>query len=249
MAELLDVDRRLFDVLAAHDGPAGICPRVPRLAKLLGCSVSTVQRSLRRLEAAGMVETVPVFERDDILEWKRRLAAGFTGEQPRRQTSNSYRVLPGPGSTPKTEIAGHPPVARPGRATPERGDLSTPPVEERGSEHERHDDDDATGGRFTRVDLTRADVDRLDHDPKDASEILATIQAGFGDASVLEVRRNDGKGPTYATARGRLIDLETCPTGDLHQALDQLDRHACSTGDRCEGNHRCKRHAPRRRSR
>jgi DNA-binding Lrp family transcriptional regulator len=229
MARTDELDRRLLDTLAAHDGPAGICPRVPRLAKLLGVSVSTIQRSLGRLEAAGLVERIPVYERDDDLEWKQRQAAGFTGEAPRRQTSNSYRVTPGPGVTPKAETAGHPPVSRLVRDTPERGDLSTPPV---GGTTPAHDDGDSngdTGVEFTRVDLTGADVDRLDRAPG-VGKILSTITAGLGDARVLEVRWNDGRHPAYPIRGGREVDLEACSAEDLHRALDQLDRDTCWDG-------------------
>ena len=97
-AKLLPVDWRLLDVLAAHRGHAGIYPGVPRLVDALKVSDSTVHRSLRRLVAAGLVERIPVFERDDDPEWQRR---GHRPSHPRRQTSNSYRlasVTPGPGS-------------------------------------------------------------------------------------------------------------------------------------------------------
>jgi len=90
-----ELDRRLLATLAAHEGPAGICPRIPRLAALLGVSESTLHRALRRLVAAGQLERIAVFERDDDPEWQRR---GHQGSRPRRQTTNSYRLLVTPGS-------------------------------------------------------------------------------------------------------------------------------------------------------
>jgi DNA-binding transcriptional ArsR family regulator len=90
-AKLLPVDWRLFDVLAAHRGRAGIYPAVPRLVDALKVSDSTVHRSLRRLAAAGLVERIPVFERDDDPEWQRR---GHRTRHAKRQTSNSYRRAP-----------------------------------------------------------------------------------------------------------------------------------------------------------
>ena len=90
-----DLDQRLLGTLAAHQGPAGICPRIPRLARLLGVHVSTVQRSLRRLETAGCIESISVYEREDDPEWKQRLAAGFTGNargaRPAAPTACCYR--------------------------------------------------------------------------------------------------------------------------------------------------------------
>jgi Helix-turn-helix domain len=86
------LDRRLLDTLAAHDGPAGICPSIPRLAALLDVSDSSIHRALRRLVAAGQLVRVAVFERDDDLEWKRR---DRRTSHARRQTSNTYRLTPG----------------------------------------------------------------------------------------------------------------------------------------------------------
>jgi len=112
-----ELDARLLATLAAHLGPAGIYPSVPRLAALLDVSVSTVHRSLRRLVAAGVVERIPVFERDDDPEWRRR---GHLSSHPRRQTTNSYRVTPDPGVTGYPQPAGQTPVS-PDSVTPLEG--------------------------------------------------------------------------------------------------------------------------------
>jgi hypothetical protein len=97
-------------------------------------------------------------------------------------------------------------------------------------------------GHLEPVALHVPKVDQLDRAPGQR-KILDTITAGLGDARVLEIRRHDGKpSATYTTARGREINLETCSLDDMHLALDQLAKHACSNGDRCDAKHRCKRH-------
>jgi DNA-binding transcriptional MocR family regulator len=88
-ADLLPLDHQILGLLAAHDGPAGICPSLARVADKLGVSRRHVRRRLAELEAAGLVERVAVFERDDDPEWQRR---GRRPSHPRRQTSNSYRL-------------------------------------------------------------------------------------------------------------------------------------------------------------
>jgi hypothetical protein len=74
------------------------------------------------------------------------------------------------------------------------------------------------------------------------SEILATVGAVFGEVQVLD-------GPaTYLTARRRLIDLATCSAEDLHQAVDQLERHTCTFhAGPCKPDQPCRRHGRRRR--
>jgi hypothetical protein len=86
---LTDLDRRLLDVLAAHQGPGGIYPTVGRLAGVVGCSRRHARRRLAELESAGLVERVAVHERPDDAEWTRR---GRPSQGPGRQTSNSYRL-------------------------------------------------------------------------------------------------------------------------------------------------------------
>lgn len=80
-AKLLPVDWRVLERLAGY-GPRGIWPGVPELAAKLGVSDRTVQRSLRRLEAAGRVVAVPVFEHPD-------------DEKVTRPESDNSRVTPG----------------------------------------------------------------------------------------------------------------------------------------------------------
>jgi len=80
------------------------------------------------------------------------------------------------------------------------------------------------------------------------SEILATLGEAFGDVEVVS-------GPaTYRMARGRVIDLATASTEDLHKALEQLDNLTCRriNGDgaeRCMPGQPCGRHTRRRRAR
>jgi DNA-binding MarR family transcriptional regulator len=51
------VDIAVYALLKAHARFKGEChPSLERLAKLAGCSVSTIQRSLKRLEAAGHIQ-------------------------------------------------------------------------------------------------------------------------------------------------------------------------------------------------
>ncbi len=250
--ETAELDRRLLDTLAAHEGPAGICPRVPRLASLLDVSVSTVQRSLRRLVEAGLIERVPVYERDDDVEWKQRLAAGFCGERPRRQTSNSYRVTPGPGVTPKTKSAAQTPVSRVVRDTPERGDLSTPPV---GGTTPASDDDEQdrdTGVAHCQApgecwpayanDLYYQGPGRLAAPPRRRQLADPPIALHVPKAEQLDhdpkqseilaaLRAGLGEAevlevrrhPTYRNTWGKTLDLETCSAKALHGAVVNLE--------------------------
>jgi hypothetical protein len=83
---------------------------------------------------------------------------------------------------------------------------------------------------------------QLDHDPS-LAEVLGTLGRAFGPVQVLA-------GPaTYRTARGRVIDLASGPTSDLHQAIDQLQRHTCwrrkGGSERCTPRRPCGRHARR----
>jgi DNA-binding MarR family transcriptional regulator len=51
------LDIAVYALLKAHARFKGEChPSLERLAKLAGCSVSTVQRSLKRMEAAGHIQ-------------------------------------------------------------------------------------------------------------------------------------------------------------------------------------------------
>jgi hypothetical protein len=230
------VDWRLVDTLAAHQGPAGIYPTVPRLADRLHVSVSTVQRALRRLVAAGVVERVAVFELPDDPEWQRR---GHRMSHKGRQTSNSYRlaVTPGPGVTASEEIAAQTPVS-PDFVTPLEG---KEPADGGYQGSTDEDEQDLIAPEPVELDLDVPEALQLDH-PPDIPEILAVVTGGFGDVQVLT-------GPaTYRTARGRLIDLATGPTKDLHRAVDQLQRHTCVNGV-CQPGKPCRRHTSRRRPR
>jgi hypothetical protein len=86
----LPIDDRILDILAAHHGPAGICPSIPRLGKLLGVSGRYVRKRLETMEDAGIVRRIHVFERDDDREWQQR---GHRSSHLGRQTSSSYRLL------------------------------------------------------------------------------------------------------------------------------------------------------------
>jgi hypothetical protein len=121
-------------------------------------------------------------------------------------------------------------------------------------------------GRYLPVKLHAPESERLDHDPT-ASEILATLRAGLGDLEAVAVRPNEQvdrmtpgeladwhralsqpapPAPTYRTARGRVIDLASCSTDDLHRALDQLERSTCVNGG-CRRGQPCARHTRRKR--
>jgi MarR family len=87
-AKLLPVDWRVLERLAGY-GPRGIWPGVPELAARLGVCRRTVQRSLRRLEAAGRVERVAVFEHPDDDNWTAR---GRRIRHLGAQATNTYRL-------------------------------------------------------------------------------------------------------------------------------------------------------------
>jgi DNA-binding Lrp family transcriptional regulator len=89
---LLPVDWRLLERLASY-GPNGIWPGIPKLAADLGVSDRTVQRSLRRLKAAGRIEIIPTFEDPYDGNWTRReRRIRHLGAQ----ATNTYRLSPGP---------------------------------------------------------------------------------------------------------------------------------------------------------
>jgi len=241
-----DLDRRLRETLAAHQGPAGICPTVPRLAALLGVSVPTVQRALRRLVASGLVERVAVYELPDDEEWQRR---GHRMRHKGRQTSNSYRLTPGlqtldpglrltpgPGVTASRETAAHTPVS-PDFVTPLEG-------KDEAVRGYQGVDEGARAPEPFEYSIEPPASAQLDHDP-DVPEVLAVVAGAFGPVQVLA-------GPaTYRTARGRHLDLATASGKDLHTAVDQLDTHTCRRtkggSERCSLHQPCGRHTRRRR--
>jgi hypothetical protein len=259
-----EVDRRLLDTLAAHDGPAGICPAVPRLAGLLGVSESSVHRALRRLVSGGLVERIQVFERDDDLEWKRR---GRRTSHARRQTSNTYRLTPGsqgkvdidtpPGVSPFRETAAQTPVSGVAVDTPVVKESEASTVSRGG------------GAADTSVSLVSPEPVEISIEPPASAllarspsktAILATLAGAFGkdEVEVLSVSPNDGAATDYTTARGRVIDLaggkrpeSKQAVADLHQAVEELDRHTCrwlnGGSERCTRDRPCGRHTRRRR--
>jgi hypothetical protein len=226
-------------VLAAHNGPAGICPGVPRLAEVLGVSVRYVRERLAELEGAGLVERIYVFETNDDPQWRRR---GRRISHARRQTSSTYRLAQfrGPPGTPTNLVEKATPQATP----PELGVADSPVSsalegkEQAVSGYHPVDEGEVASDPIE-IAVEPPESALLDHDPS-AAEVLATLTAAFGHVQVLS-------GPaTYRTARGRVIDLETCKAADVHQALDQLRRHTCVNGA-CQSGKACRRHTPRRR--
>ena len=208
------LDQRLLDTLAAHEGRGGIYPRVPRLAELLGVSDRTVQRHLADLEAAGLVERVPVFERDNDPEWQRR---GHSTSHARRQTSNTYRLLvsPGPGDTEQANVPAQTPV------TPE----SVSPLEEKEqpASEEREVSSSRVSSPLTVVEVGQQHpADLLDHDPT-AGQVLAAL-APLGSVEVVAPVAWQGRRPVYRAHKGArplplARDLE-----DFHAAVDALDQ-------------------------
>jgi hypothetical protein len=236
--QLDQLDYRIVEVLAAHEGASGAWPGVRRIAARVQRSDRTVQRRLAKLVAAGLVERVAVFERLDDPEWQRRRAAGVTGSQPRGQTTNTYRVTP-PGDTSYPQRPAHPPVTRLRRVTPERvreaGEVGT---------------GDRDSGEAALIPPGPVEIAveppaelQLGRDPG-LGELLATLDGAFGHVQVLE---GASRPATYRTARGRLVDLVAASAEDLHRVVDQLDRHTCN-GARCQPDQPCRRHARRRRT-
>jgi hypothetical protein len=54
-ADLKALDTRLLSLLLNHEGPKGIIPKRITLARILRCSLSTLDRSLRRCEHGGVL--------------------------------------------------------------------------------------------------------------------------------------------------------------------------------------------------
>jgi hypothetical protein len=264
----LPIDDRILDMLAAHDGPVGICPSIPRLGALLGVSGRYVRQRLAALEQAGLVERVPVFERHDDPEWRSR---GRRSSHPGRQTSSSYRVrqFRRPPGTPTNPVGNEDAqVNPPGLAIPDS--LVSSALEEK----------EPAGGGYQGVDegeqapalhepaVVPAVLEVGDqHEPSwanlglDADGILERLRAQLGDVEALRVAEHGRSATDYRTARGRVIDLTggTRPTSrqaiqDLHQAVDELDSHTCrrvngNGTERCLPGRPCGRHTPRRRIR
>jgi hypothetical protein len=246
----LPIDDRILDILAAHHGPAGICPKIPRIGQLLGISPRYVRQRLAALEDAAIVQRIHVFERDDDPEWQSR---GHRSTHPGRQTSSSYRLLQfrGPPGTP-TNLVGKADA----QVNPPELAVTDSPVSSAlegkepaggGYKGDREEGErEPAPHEPIEIAVEPPEQALLDHDP-DVSEILATLGQTFGDVRVLE-------GPaTYRTARGRVIDLATASTSDLHKALEQLDKHTCrrwrDDSERCTPDQPCERHTARRRAR
>ncbi len=216
-----------------------------------------------------MVRRQDVFERPDDPNWTTR---GRRIQHRGQQTSNTYVLTYGVTGTGDTPDPGDTPAEQPeqpsDRVTPIPGLPTIFPVEGQGvdvgSQH-----DNVTGVpdglaaapaiEPRKVVLDPAQCDTWDHDPT-GPELRDVIAQAFGDDAEVEVIPH----PTYATARGRVIDLEMCLVDDMYLALDQLERHTCINGPcqpcrrhqgpagadaRCPHCQTCKRHSPRRRSR
>jgi hypothetical protein len=204
-----ELDRRLLHTLAAKQGPKGICPKVATLAELLKVSESSVQRSRRRLEAAGLVQRLDVFESDDDPEWQRRAQAGepafYRGRPTRRQTRNAYRLTPGPGVTGYPQNAARDPVSAVDGDTPEGGEGSTPSKARGGRQSwlKAKAGLDRKLGRDTGVrdplDVGRQrDPGGFDHPPS-KGEVLAALQGGLGTVEILTEWPSE-TGPAPGTA-------------------------------------------------
>ena len=50
------LDIRLLILLLDHEGRDGIFPKRRRLARIMGCSLSTLDRSIRRCKQAGVLQ-------------------------------------------------------------------------------------------------------------------------------------------------------------------------------------------------
>lgn len=193
-----DLDRRLLALLRAHQGARGICPTVARQAELLGVSESSVQRARRRLQAAGLVERIDVFERDDDPEWQRRRRAGEAGITPRRQTRNAYRVTPGVLApvTPAPGVTGFPQAAAQTPVSPVDGD--TPEGKESAALRKVPLWERAKAG----MDRKMGRVPAEDATGPTRAELLATLEGAFGPVEVLAEWRN-GELPPRSVRRWR----------------------------------------------
>ncbi len=227
-----DLDRRLLDALAAHQGPGGIYPTVGRLADVVGCSRRHARRRLAVLESEGLVERVAVHERPDDPEWARR---GRRGQGRGRRTSNSYGLAGGP--------LGHAPAAAPvdvlgPRTSTNRESAAQPLGHAPGDVLARSVSEATTVSRDT---IGAASLEPIEfaveppaalqrgRDPSQA-EIMATLEQGFGSAEVEQVYPNQ---------------LARTPAA-FHQAADRLGRATCwSETDRCQPGYRCRRHTRR----
>jgi Helix-turn-helix domain len=228
-----ELDWRILAVLGGYaEGRAW--PTMRTIAGRVGASPRHVRRRLAALEEAGQVERVAVFERSDDPEWQRR---GGRPSYPGRQTSNTYRLrrCPGPPDMDSSNTAGQPH----GHAD------SMSALESEGTSRGGYQGVDE--GEFALIPPGPVEIAieppaalQLDHPPS-LAELLATLDAGFGHVQVLD---GASRPATYATARGRVIDLATCSAEDLHRACEQLTRHTCVNGA-CQRDQPCRRHARR----
>jgi DNA-binding transcriptional ArsR family regulator len=271
VADLSELDQRILDLLGVYQTAAGAWPRLRTLAERLGVSRRHVRRRLAQLETAGYVTRQTTLERGDDPGWAVR---GLDSRAPGRQTSNLYRLdhVLGPLGHAEMQKTSSTPRTRPESCPTGKPSTDHLPVEGQGVAHDGGEDGDVLGVDAEvelaaapaveprKVVLDPAQCDTWNHDPTEP-ELRGVLAAAFGDGAKVEVIPH----PTYTTARGRVIDLETCSVDDMHQALDQLERHTCSNGDRCVPCPRhqgpagasagcarcqtCKRHSPRRHSR
>lgn len=217
---LTDLDRRLLHALADHQGSGGIYPTMGRLAELVGRSPRHVRRRLAVLQDAGLVERVAVRELPSDAEWRRRRQQS---RGPGRQTSNSYRL--------GADVRGAPDTAFPEAA-------AQPPGHDTGDVRPRSVSEASTVSRDTIGAASLEPIEfpveppaalQLADDPKQ-SEIVATLERGFGGVQVEQVYPNQLAGSLAA----------------FHQAADRLDRATCwGSGDVCQPGQRCRRHTRR----
>lgn len=120
-----DLSRSHFDVAEKllfqfHNAASGRCfPSLESLARAAGCSVSTVQRAIRALEALKVLSWV------HRLEWRSVEAPGLGVRRVPRRTSNGYQFLLPPsllaasdGALGSPRAAARSVILRPGVAVP-----------------------------------------------------------------------------------------------------------------------------------
>jgi hypothetical protein len=91
-AALSDVDHAILRQLERDpDAPES------KLAASAGVTVRWVRVRLARMESLGLLERIPVFERDDDPHWKAR---GRRSQYPGQQSSNHYRLRRDPPEVP-----------------------------------------------------------------------------------------------------------------------------------------------------
>jgi hypothetical protein len=129
----LPIDDRIVDLLKGHDGPAGICPSLGKLAGILGVTRRYVRKRIAEMEAGGRVERKDVFETQNDPEWQRR---GWEINHPRAQTNSTYRLasygprVPTPLGTPTNPVGNAVSPAQPLGTQPFANGPRVPPYKE-----------------------------------------------------------------------------------------------------------------------